>query len=205
MRKFNVNIRPTGGYYFIESDGAKLRGVSWSTLAGTVSGYRQRNRMPAGDPMKEIRAQVCQRNPELCSDPDPTPEPVIRHPTKTEKAPPDNGHAMKARIIQWLHALRKLKLQTGQPFKLVPAKEAHDREVVCRNCPMKRAISKGCGSCQQVISEYRKAVTGGDRELASDLEGCHALGIDLRTAVHLDEVRIDNPALPHNCWRKKIL
>lgn len=203
MKRFNVNMRPTGGYYFIELDGAKIRGVSWSTLAGAVAGYRQRNRMPAGDPKAEIREQVCKRTPDLCVEVASTPEPPA---TRTPgKAPPDNGHAMKARVIQWLHALRKLKLQTGQAFKLVPPQEAHAREVVCRNCPMKRAISKGCGSCQQVLAEYRKVVTGGDREMASDLEGCHALGIDLRTAVHLDEVRIDNPALPHNCWRKKIL
>lgn len=203
MKKLNLNMRPTGGFWFVDRDGTKIHGKNWTTLTQNVAKYRARNGQAPGDPATEVRAQVCARTPE-CSDPNsqagPTVPPVIVTPGKPQHADP---HTMKSRVLQWLTAKRTEKQRRGAVHPKVTPQEAASRAKTCRNCPHNKEISSGCGSCQAALKEFRGEVLGdGSRDQDTALGGCGVIGSDLRVAVHLDEVRIDNPALPSHCFRK---
>jgi hypothetical protein len=203
MTKLNLNMRPTGGYWFIEHDGTKIHGKNWTTLTLAVAKYRTRNGLAPGDPAAEVRAQVCARTPQ-CTDANPEPAPPVPPVIVTIGKPQrSDPHTIKSRVLQWLTAKRTEKQRHGTIHPKVNPGEAGARAAVCRECSQNKEIASGCGSCQVALREFRGEVLGDNtRNLDKALGGCGIIGSDLQVAVHLDEIRMDNPALPAHCWRK---
>ncbi len=186
--KINQNLYPkTGGYRFQEGDGTVFVGASWPAVAARVRDYRRRNKLPAGDPEKEVNDQACARNPDLCR---PT---NSQHPTLLKVA------GIKAKVLGWLGK----QVATKEPRNYVSAEEAKARADVCSTCVNNKGLPDGCSSCRAAVRELRKSVIGGRKADARISEcGCIAIGHENSTAVWLDEVRIANPDLPAQCWRK---
>jgi hypothetical protein len=97
--------------------------------------------------------------------------------------------------------MRKEKYRTGQNLAKVSSDTAKQRLSVCKSCKYNKEIPKGCGACIQAMQAMRRELIAA-RALDESLGGCAVLGVDIPTAAHLDEVRIDNPSLPAHCWRK---
>lgn len=209
--RINVNLRPSGGYVFREKDASMHRSNSWPAVIQKVREYRGRMGHTVGDVDAEVMAQACERYPTLCG--------AIAHsippsgvgrarggprpPVIVQPAPPRrvNGAPLKGRVLLWLTELFTRR-QRREPIAFVSAQEAAARESICAGCPRNTEMEgSGCSSCKKALSDYRESVIT-NKTRYDRLHGCSILGIDLVTAVHLDEVRIDNPALPANCWRK---
>lgn len=189
MRRINVNLYPKDGFIFTEADGTRIRAANWRAVIKRVVEYRAQNRLPAGDPEMEIMAQACSRQPNICFE-DRGSAPVPK-PAKT----------LKARVLQWLNHF--LQLQQKDPLSYVDAKTAAGRAAICAKCPKNTPLGVNtCSTCKQALAEFRKSLLGGGRARDSRLGGCEVLGTDLTTAVHLDEIRVNNGALPAQCWRK---
>ena len=160
-----------------------------------VAKYRIGAKLPPGDPYREVMAQACRNNPPLCID---TPDkPKIPQQTK------DPRSSIKLRSLQWLGKWSK---QAAKPegVKFVKPEEAKKRAAVCAVCPRNVKLPEGCSACRQALTSLRTAIVGGARPLDDRLGGCETLGCDLPAAVHLDEVRVKEAALPKECWRKMI-
>lgn len=189
IQRINVNLYPKDGYFFKDSDGTVLRAGNWSGVIKKVREYRQRAGLSPGDPTTEVIAQACTRNPSFCY-----------QKTTVSVAP---QVTVKARALQWLNSI--LRTPKDQLQYVQPA-EAKARAVICAGCPMNQSLGvTSCSSCKQAFTEFRKQLLGAARVRDSRLGGCAALGCDLMTAAHLDEVRVDSAALPGHCWRKKIV
>lgn len=191
MRRINVNLYPKDGYFFIEADQSRHRAASWRAVIKRVTEYRQRQGLPVGNVEVEVMEQACSRNPSLCVQDNaaPAPKPQV---------------TLKHRVIQWLSAISRIA--DRGPLSFVREKESTARASICAKCPKNTALGvKSCSTCKQALAEYRKNLIGGARVRDARLGGCDVLGADLVTAVHLDEIRVDNPALPANCWRKKAI
>jgi hypothetical protein len=190
--KINLNVYPSGsgGYVFKDADGTLFRGKSWQGLASRLTRYRQTNRLPIGDPLTEVLAQACARNPTLCQD------------NAKAATPPPRPASLKGRVLGWLSSLKKASEQ--QPLAFVDEHNMRARAATCAACPRNAALPDGCSSCRLAVAELRRQVIGPQRVAGRDqrLNACSELGCDLPTAAWLNEPRVHSAGLPPACWRK---
>jgi len=184
LNTLNPNVFPKGGYYYLESDGARIVGQTWSGVVSRVANYRKRAGLPPGNPEQDVVDQACSRDPGICRNDNG----VRIHQTKRA--------SLKTRVLQWL-ALAKAHNESPN----VPPETAHARANICAACPMNTEIGGGCASCKQAIGEARKEILGRVRP-DHRLHGCAETGEDNQVAAWLERPTIDNPALPAHCWRK---
>jgi len=142
-----------------------------------------------GNPEQDVVAQACRRDPQICGESYRV-SPIARPPS------------LKATVLKWLSSFLNLT-RKGEKLEFVSPNEAYDRSNTCERCPFNTPLGvSSCSSCKQALREFRKALLGSKKQ-DTRLGGCSILGVDLQTAVHLEELRVDNPQLPAHCWRKK--
>lgn len=156
---------------------------SWAMLIDKVREYRERNSKPAGDPEKEIFAQVCDRNPSQCRDT-----------TKDSVLPTDDLHK---RILRWVSD----RVEERAKLKFVGESEARERAAICSACVRLRPWRNACGACAKTADKLVREVLG-DRVIFSQSRGCASLREDPRLSVWLNKPRVRGN-LPGNCWRKE--
>lgn len=202
--RINVNIRPSGGYVFRETDGSMHRAGNWAAVIQRVREYREREGRSVETLAEEVMTQACERYPSLCR-PEAHNIPAegvapVRPPIMVSM----NEPSLKARILMWLSQLFGNQVR-NEPLAYVSAEEAAARESICAVCPKNEIfMGSGCASCKTSLRDYRNGIIPG-RAQYNRLNGCAILGVDLVTAVHLDEVRVNNPTLPENCWRRQAI
>lgn len=189
-QRINVNIYPKDGYFFVESDGARIRGTSWSGVIARVKDYRSRNGMPAGSPDREVHDQACKRNAGLCSNVDAA---TIVARQKV---------SLKGRMLGYLNMLRKKR--ASEPILFVDKEAAKRRATICAACPMNTPLKEGCGSCRAALAEMRRDILG-PRPIDGRLQGCLVSGEDIAVAAHIESENISLPTAPGHCWRKRTL
>ena len=145
--------------------------------------------MAPGNPNAEIQAQACVRQPAICGNT--VPQVVVVKPEMP----------FKAKILAWFRTITQS--QARGPLVYVSDAESRARANICAVCPFNTPSGAAtCDSCKQSVETYQSAILGPARPRDKRLGGCKVLNCDLPTAVHLDEVRVDIPALPGHCWRK---
>ncbi len=187
IKKINVNLFPRDGYYFRESDGAKITAHSWAGVMRKVTDYRKRAGLPLGNVESEVSAQACSRNPAHCAE--------ISDATTQQTL----VSSLKGRVLQYLSFLRRL----GKDIPWVDAATAAARANVCAGCPQNTALPEGCSSCRAALKALRNGVLGRARAQDARLNGCAVLGEDLPVSCHVDHDVVDNPDLPGCCWRRR--
>lgn len=187
MNTLNPNVFPKGGYYYLESDGARIVGQTWSGVVSRVANYRRRAGIPLGNPEQDVVNQACARNPEICR------QDNGARIEQTKRA------SLKTRVLQWLQLAKD-----HHESPSVPVETAQARANVCAGCSLNTEVGGGCSSCKQALGEARKEILGRVHQ-DSRLHGCSETGEDNRVAVWLERPTIDNPSLPAHCWRKRSL
>lgn len=190
MKKVNLNVAPKNGYRFTDVDGTLIIGKSWGAVIDRVRAYRRRNKLATGNAEKEVRAQICQNNPEVCSG----------ETSEQREVSIVQVASIKSRVLLWFSQMRKKRDSEGIHF--VGQVERDRRIAICVHCPMQSAYPSGCASCKKAITEFRKDLTE-HRHIDSRLVGCSALGEDTGASVWIDEPRVEGDGLPANCWRRR--
>lgn len=192
MKSINPNLYPRDGYFFEEHDGTKIIGTTWDGVAGRLASYRKRHNLPPGNPAAEVRDQACKRNPGLCVEDNPAYHRALKVVT------------LKSKILGWFSALKKQAAR--KPIEFIDTQTALARAGTCIGCPFNQPLADGCASCRASVNELRADILAGRSPHAQLIHrGCEILGVDLATAVHLDNPTIDNPDLPGHCWHKRTL
>lgn len=191
MKHFNLNVPPKNGYRFIEPDGTLIIGKSWGAVISRVQSYRRRNKLATGNAEKEVRAQACQNNPEVCSGE-----------TAEQREVSIVQHAsIKSRVILWFSQMRKKRDSEGA-IHFVGQVERDRRVAICVHCPRQESYPGGCASCKKAITAFQNDLTE-HRHIDARLRGCSSLGEDTGASVWIDEPRVEGNGLPGNCWRKR--
>lgn len=196
--RFNPNLWPQGGRFFIDEDGVKHKADQWEHLAVRLATYRKKAGKPLGDPHAEIEAQVCARQPGYCQDSIPAP-PVPPVVVRQQNQPRFNAGQLTKRVLRWL--LNLLKLRRAGSARRVSLAEARRRADICSRCPMQRGLSSVCGSCTSTRKQAAQVLIG-DRRLPNPLQGCLALGEDTMISVQIEQDPAQQEGLPPNCWRQ---
>lgn len=186
MKKINVNLYPKDGHFFIDSDGARIRGSSWPQVMAKVAAYRKRAGRAIGNVEAEVSAQACARNPAYCSE--------INEATQRQLL----IVSLKSRVLRYLSFLRGL----GARIPWVDGNTAEARSNVCASCPHNTALPEGCSSCRAAVRAMHKEILG-SRKIDARLNGCSVMGESLPASVWVDHDVVDNDALPGHCWRKR--
>lgn len=188
MKSLNGNLYPRDGYFFIDSDGARISGDTWAGVVRRVEGYRRRQGRPVGDVNAEVTAQACQRNPVICT------EDSAAYQHELRKS------SLKSRVLGWFSAFIAHMQQHPPTFS--SETDARNRANVCAGCPLNTALPDGCSSCKAALNEMRKSVIGA-RFQDQRIHACNGTSEDLNTAVWIEQDRVENGALPGHCWRKR--
>lgn len=188
--RINVNIYPSGGYFFVETDGTTIRANnSWAGVVARVVAYRKRNGIASGNPSEEVHAQACKRNPNACHE---AQDPVTMKAIKVA--------TLKGRVLAWAASLRARRAHEPLPF--VDEGLMRARANVCAGCPAHTALAGGCGSCKKAVKAVREEILGG-RVIDDRMAGCVVLGEDCAINTWLGDITVDNPELPGCCWRRR--
>lgn len=191
MRSLNTNIYPSGGHYFMESDGTEIRADSWPGVWERLKLYRERAGRPVGNPQEEVINQVCNRYPGIC----------LENQSSSSRAFPTQE--LKAKVLTWMHVLRG-QMRAGSMVSFIGIPTARVRATICAQCPHNKQLPADCGSCEAAQRELRAQILGG-RFRDGRLFACELLGEDTVCSVHLDSQSVLNPALPGFCWRKRTI
>jgi hypothetical protein len=187
MKALNPNIHPHDGFFFKESDGVTLRGTTWTGVIKRVILYRQRAKLPPGNPEQEVIAQACSRDPVLCR------EDNGQHAAQIKRQP------LKARVLTWLNTLRANKEK-----QFVEEHVARERATNCAQCANNKDLPSGCASCKAAVKILREQVI--ERRFQDGrLRACEVLGEDLPTSVNMELQTVEEPSLPAHCWRKRTI
>lgn len=194
----NVHVFPPDGYYFVDANGVKHVGVTWSDLEEKIVAYRAQNGLPPGTPKLEIIVFTCTRFPSGCR------EATLVTPGQAAAPTKPNGSAMKlhARVNRWFYKI--LQSLGDTPQRMESKETAESRAKICAACPRQKSWVGDCGTCAG--STYRLGVqirSNRDVKDADQLMGCESLGEDTRTSVWLPNLRpVESDLLPPTCWRK---
>lgn len=190
MRQINRNLFPKDGFCFKDQDGVRIFAATWAGVITRVTNYRARHGFPIGNVEEEVMNQACKNNPGYCTDEN------AAYTHEVSRA------SLKNRVLLWFLQMRKRK--ESESIGITSDAEARSRAAVCAGCPMNQNLPSGCSSCKQAVEESRKQLIG-SRFVDGRLDSCQVLGEELNTTIHLDLVRVENNALPGNCWRKRTL
>lgn len=195
--RFNRNLYPVGGRYFIDEDGVKHKADNWDHLAVRLASYRKRAGKPPGNPIEEIHAQACVRQPGACGETNPQPiVPAPAQPTPQRLTVGD----LTNRVAKWYAHLLGMK-RRGEIGK-VSIDEARRRAAICAGCPLQRDVSSACGACKASRRAASDAIMEGTKRVNGKLKSCQVLGEDTGLAVHLNLGSTGSPELPGHCWRR---
>lgn len=189
MKRINVNIYPKDGYWFQDTDGARIKADNWSAVMRKVEAYRKRAGLPPGNVEQEVSTQACKRQPASCAEL----SEVTAHQTLVV--------SLKGRVLKYLSFLRGLV--EGNRIPWVGPQDAHNRANVCAQCPQNVSLPEGCASCRKAVSAMAVEVMGRGRKQDTRLGGCAVLGEYLPVSCHVDHDVVDSAALPNHCWRKQ--
>ena len=185
-------IIPPGGFVFDEN-GTRIEGHSYQSLAENLLRYRIDNRLPVGDPLKEIVERVCAQHPHFCS---------AHTPPLQGALPSLAGH-----VAGWMSRLYASLRASNIEHAFVGQEEAQRRAEICAGCPNNVNWKTGCGSCASATENEGFTFRAGRRTVGEErLQGCHIVGQENRTAVWLKSpppvTPAEREAFPTHCWRK---
>lgn len=171
---------------FVDLDGTVHTARDWVELAAKVTGYRERRRIPIGDPSAEIVTQVCDKWPDRC--------------TKGRSFQVIRGELNK-RILHWVGTIVGLINSIG----FVSGEEASRRAAICSACPKQRTWQGTCAACRMQVNRVAKELLKGKtpNDQMKKLEGCDVLGEDTRVSIWLKQTPVAVSDLPENCWRRE--
>lgn len=192
-RIFNINLYPSGGWYFRDAEGVKHVGSSLQALVNTVRAYRERNALDIGDPEMDIVNQLCARDPGYCR------EEVRRVPTPAPGAPRNPLSTLAQKVSSWV-SQRFADRRMGR-IKKVTASEAKRRAAICARCPKQLAFPSTCGGCKENVNRLAAEAVANE-VLDRSLQCCSILAEWTPTSVWIDSPPEPNNDLPVECWRK---
>lgn len=188
------NVVPPGGFHFMEGD-VRIDGHSYQSVADNLMRYRLDNKLPVGNPLKEVLDAVCARHPHFCDG----------------NNPPVKGAnpSLAGRIAAWMAQVYRDARGTVVEANFVPEAEAERRASICRDCVYNEDwTGQGCASCLTAAKRLGYTFRAGRQvRNGDDLRGCAILGQENPTAVWLKAPPVPTPqqleGLPAHCWRKQ--
>lgn len=184
-QRLKPSLHPNGGYQFKDEYGVTHLSNSLVGLVAMVTKYRERLGRPIGEPLKEITAQLCRKQPKLCS----APEQTVN---------------MKSVVAHVTHDIAR-QSQAGpiKPDDRATSEEIQRRADICAACPCAVNWARICEPCHTQNAKLIAVLVAPLKVPASmERRCCTQTREDLSLAVVRKNPRTCGEA-PLNCWRKE--
>lgn len=191
--KIKTGLHPTGGYFFLESDGSRHIANGPINCIRKITDYRKRNGMPPGDPKADFFRQHCERNPTHCFSAAEVPHAGVA------AVPTSKPRSLKGSVLSWLMRMRGRR----GDLRWVSDQETRRRVDICLRCPKNQNISGTCSSCKAALGGLRSEILGGKVLVDARAAGCAALNEDIPISAMLDDAAVEPAGLPGQCWRAR--
>jgi hypothetical protein len=186
------HIIPPGGFHFMEGE-HRIESHSYQALADAVLQYRINNKLPVGNPLREVFDYVCNNHPHFCTSP----------------TLPNQGskQTLASRVATWMAQLYQSSRSILIEFAFVEQGEADRRAAICAKCPLNEDWRQGCGSCRESTKQIGFTFRAGRKSKdEGGLMACSVTGQENATAVWLKAPPSLSPEthnqLPEHCWRR---
>jgi len=179
---------PNGWRYEQPETGLMIVATTLKQLIERVVLHRKNNNLPLGNPVKEVQAYICAKEPSACSD---------------QPLRPKQGFTVSD-VRAFLHTVTKLLAEGG---KLVEPVEAERRAAICAKCPHNQKVS-GCFGCQNVGNLVLKAIGSRATSYDAALQQCNICGCSLAAKVHvpleiIQQTQAREYEFPEWCWLRE--
>lgn len=186
------NIIPPGGFHFMEGE-HRIESHSYQALADAVLQYRVNNKLPVGNPLREVFDYVCNNHPHFCT------KPTL--PIQGSKP------TLASRVTTWIAHLYQSSRSLDIEHAFVEQPEADRRAAICAKCPLNEDWRQGCGSCRESAKQIGFTFRAGRKSKDEGaLMACSVIGQENATAVWLKGPPSLSPEthkqLPEHCWRR---
>ena len=189
------NVVPPGGFHYEDKEHRyRIDGHSYQSVADAVLRYRIENKIPVGDPLKDVLDYVCRNWPHFCS---------AHNPPVAGNASP----SLSSRVSVWMAALYRAARTLATTGNFVDDATANRRAATCEKCPFNKDWRTGCGSCLEATAQVGYTFRAG-RKVGNEkrLGACEIIGQENATAVWVKGLPPVAPSehqqLPAFCWRK---
>jgi hypothetical protein len=183
MKELNPNLRPPGGYRFVDANGVTHDSDKISTLAEIVGRHRERAGFAVGNPMADILDQICGKYPRFC---------------REVQAP--GVPAEKTLAITVAHRIRQ-EIMHPPSERNVDSDEAARRAAICAACPHRVNWAEKCPPCLKSVQKYiRVAVRPAQLQPDTEHFSCK-LGLDSIAIVVYRSKMKKLLGAPARCWR----
>jgi hypothetical protein len=186
------NIIPPGGFHYMEGD-HRIESHSYQALADAVMKYRLNNKIPVGNPLKDVLDYVCNNHPHFC--------------TRHQPVNPGSKPSLASRVATWMAHLYQTSRSLVLEHAFVSQEEADRRTAICASCPLNEDWRQGCGTCRESTKQIGFTFRAGRKAKDEDkLMACSVLAQENATAVWLNVLPSatteERKQLPDHCWRK---
>jgi len=200
-----------GGWHYKERGKMLVEdAINYEDLINMLAGYRATNRLPLGNPQKDIDNYICRNFPNMCgrgpTDPNIEDKVELCYGQPVIKTP-------RERVMQWAAN----RMQKAGQLNRVDMDEATRRGAICAACPLKVRWNEpveGCPGCQVYVEEAESMLVKirANKSAGNQLSGlaCTVAGHDLETACWLEEAGLRHRRnyegqLPQHCWMHDLL
>lgn len=177
--------RPIGGHHFPE-EGRTFSGETLEEVVKRIREWRISNGRPVGDPEADVIRFYSENFPYM----------VIEDENVDPKPGPSEDYV---RYRHWIQATWK-----NPPKKLVPNREAKERQAVCDNCPKKKIVD--WGSSEEARELERRSFVlrcGIHTSVTTGYCTCHRWDIGTIVTFHGPEqfsAKEKDTIVPESCW-----
>ncbi len=190
--RISTQTIPPGGWSHEEPEGRIIRASTYDELVKNLTADRIANQNVLGNPEKEIQAQQCDRNPQLC----------FQGGEEVSIVP--QPRSFRERVGLWA----KLRYNRAGDIKLVEQDEADRRASICQGCEFNSAWQDGCSPCNSHIERVLLLIRQ-NRKPTLAVGGCRVSGQDNTAAVMLPPELLEHrhkymDELSLQCWMRDL-
>lgn len=193
MVRLNPSFWPSEGWVFTHS-GIRFSAGDRAPLVEQVAAHYARYGIP-GDADADIEAQICERNPHLCRESDPSVDKLPQQPRHVDET-------LTQRRLKWLTVAYNRFLSEKIPSFEQPS-EVLRRSQICDACALKQPDPAGCPACVTASAAMRAQLVKAAQTAGTRVGTCGADGADIPVAVRVPGIPTTY-TLPDNCWRKAV-
>lgn len=187
MGRLKESIVPPNGWK-IHTSGVLFEHGSPDGLVDAITKYRIQNRLPVGDPLREVEDYFCTKYPSQCNG-------AMAANTKEE---PRKQQRFIDKVLAWAQAVYSSNTE------VVDDMTANNRSAVCHACVGQSEWQDQCPKCVADVRRLLIILRKGKEPVIGGLKGCRFWGFDSKTACYMkQQPTAPEGHVPASCWVNK--
>jgi hypothetical protein len=186
MTRLKESIIPPGGWKYT-TNGVEFHEGAPDKLVDSIVKYRSQNRIPIGDPLREIEEYFCTKFPSQC-----------HGATAVNTKQPKKNVRFIDKVLAWAQWIYSTDTETVDDIT------ANNRSSICHACECQVEWQNDCPKCINDVKRILIILRKGKEPITHGLKGCRAWEFDSKTACFMKkQPTTPTNTVPARCWVNK--